>query len=179
MDRKENPAAYYGVVKLDGDGRIKHALPCAACGYDLRSQLPSSDCPECGADIRSSMRAALRGSLSGSASAATWHGRLALRLYYTLDVIEYWFDFALVRALGLLVGYAVGVGIGMGFSPYTLVALLAAPLAALGSPVVFIADVVTAFVVVLAMRTDSPKIAIYCVLALCVTWCVTCPLAFW
>lgn len=45
----------YGTVKLAADGTIKYALPCHACGYELRGIDPDSTCPECGAPVQVSI----------------------------------------------------------------------------------------------------------------------------
>ncbi len=41
---------------LDANGRIDHDLTCIDCGYNLRTALPTDDCPECGKPIAESVR---------------------------------------------------------------------------------------------------------------------------
>lgn len=42
-------------MAFDDAGRIDCDLPCAGCGYNLRTQSPDDACPECGASIRRSI----------------------------------------------------------------------------------------------------------------------------
>ncbi len=44
----------YAGFALDAAGRLAFDLPCTACGYNLRGQLPGGACPECGAPVASS-----------------------------------------------------------------------------------------------------------------------------
>ncbi len=43
-------------LHLDGDGRITIDLPCACCGYNLRTLRPDGRCPECGGAVSASSR---------------------------------------------------------------------------------------------------------------------------
>ena len=47
-------------VRLDSEGRIDTDLECMTCGYNLRTRLPDSTCPECGDTVLQSMRYLLR-----------------------------------------------------------------------------------------------------------------------
>jgi 2-amino-4-hydroxy-6-hydroxymethyldihydropteridine diphosphokinase len=42
-----------------------HDLPCTGCGYNLRGLTPTHDCPECGAAVMDTLKAAARGQLKG------------------------------------------------------------------------------------------------------------------
>ncbi|MEM6332131.1 MAG: hypothetical protein AAF823_02190 [Planctomycetota bacterium] len=41
---------------LDEQGRLVESVTCVACGYDLRGAMADGSCPECGADVASSLR---------------------------------------------------------------------------------------------------------------------------
>ncbi|MEO0474566.1 MAG: hypothetical protein AAF085_01165, partial [Planctomycetota bacterium] len=43
-------------TKQDTDGRIVTDVPCKGCDYNLRGQLPTGSCPECGYPIEESLK---------------------------------------------------------------------------------------------------------------------------
>jgi 2-amino-4-hydroxy-6-hydroxymethyldihydropteridine diphosphokinase len=55
-----------------------HDLPCAGCGYNLRGLTARHDCPECGAAVSDSLRAAARGQLKGATGGAESYRRVLL-----------------------------------------------------------------------------------------------------
>ena len=49
-----------GVGHVDAAGRVADDLPCAGCGYNLRTAEASGSCPECGQPVEQSLRDLLR-----------------------------------------------------------------------------------------------------------------------
>jgi 2-amino-4-hydroxy-6-hydroxymethyldihydropteridine diphosphokinase len=74
-----------------------HDLPCAGCGYNLRGLTPWHDCPECGAPVTDSLKAAARGQLKGATRGAEFYRRVlfapvAERSGATLDGVHFVMD---------------------------------------------------------------------------------------
>jgi hypothetical protein len=164
-DRKlDNPAATYGYVAIDDRGRLARSLPCIDCGYDLRSTPADGGCPECGAAVDRSVRHAVLGSATRRTPPRTRWGRLTWRIAR----LETAACVAIESPVTRLVLLMPAVGVGVLIAPLTvpLWPWLPSPSPVASCMTMTLLGGVWAWSLWWAVRTESPRTALGCLVVL-------------